>query len=200
MNPVRDLEKAVRDPAMVANLVVAEKLFPVDTLDADCASTGSIEEVRRVDHWPLVGRDDGPGRVAMARDRTYLRAPGRVVGDTIGSTRVTGGRRPIRWIKAEARGRIQIVPIDDVQYFEASCKYTRVVRATKCEVLIRMPIRNLLEGLDPLCFLQINRSVIVNLAYVEEAVKQASHLWVVLRDSDRRIRVSEHYRNWFRSM
>ena len=52
--------------------------------------------------------------------------------------------------------------VDDVAYFRADNKYTMVMTADG-EALLRKPIRELLDVLDPAMFKQIHRSTIVNL-------------------------------------
>jgi DNA-binding LytR/AlgR family response regulator len=61
---------------------------------------------------------------------------------------------------------IAIVPIDEVQYFEAADKYVRVLTASK-EYLIRTPIKDLLPQLDPQLFWQIHRSTVVRASAIE---------------------------------
>ena len=52
--------------------------------------------------------------------------------------------------------------VDDVLYFRADNKYT-VVMTADGESLLRKPIQDLLDVLDPAIFKQIHRSTIVNL-------------------------------------
>jgi DNA-binding LytR/AlgR family response regulator len=73
---------------------------------------------------------------------------------------------------------IAIVPIDEVQYFEAADKYVRVLTASK-EYLIRTPIKDLLPQLDAQVFWQIHRSTVV----------RASAIAAVHRDEAGRLRV-----------
>jgi DNA-binding LytR/AlgR family response regulator len=55
--------------------------------------------------------------------------------------------------------------LEDVAYFRADNKYTTVVTAAG-ESLLRTPLRELLEVLDPQHFRQIHRSTIVNMKAV----------------------------------
>lgn len=73
---------------------------------------------------------------------------------------------------------IAMVPIDEVQYFEAADKYVRVLTASK-EYLIRTPIKDLLPQLDAQVFWQIHRSTVV----------RASAIAAVHRDEAGRMRV-----------
>jgi DNA-binding LytR/AlgR family response regulator len=74
---------------------------------------------------------------------------------------------------------ITLVPVDDVQYFEAADKYVRVVTASK-EYVIRTPIKDLLPQLDAQVFWQIHRSTVV----------RASAIEAVRRDEAGKLRVS----------
>jgi DNA-binding LytR/AlgR family response regulator len=56
--------------------------------------------------------------------------------------------------------------VDEVLYFRASDKYTEAVTATERH-LVRTPLKELLERLDPHRFAQVHRSIIVNLPSVE---------------------------------
>jgi len=59
---------------------------------------------------------------------------------------------------------------DDVCYFQADSKYTRVVTAAE-ESLIRKPIKELCDELDPSSFWQIHRATIVNVHAVAGVVR-----------------------------
>lgn len=74
--------------------------------------------------------------------------------------RDTGG--PLRWIRASLGAAMKLIPTEDVLYFQAEDKYTKVVTADG-EALIKKPIKELYEALDPDTFWQIHRGTIVNL-------------------------------------
>ena len=83
------------------------------------------------------------------------------------SAQVTG--RSVQYLsrlQASVGQAIQLVPVDDILYCMSDDKYTRVQTAQK-EFLIRKPIRELVEELDPSVFLQIHRSTLVNLNAIE---------------------------------
>ena len=67
----------------------------------------------------------------------------------------------LKWIKASVGSTVRLIPVEEVIYFQSDEKYTRVVM-TDSEVLVRKPIKELLEELDPNRFWQIHRSTIVN--------------------------------------
>ena len=72
---------------------------------------------------------------------------------------------PLVWITASAGKETRLILVEDVAYFRADDKYT-VVMTADGEALIRKPIRDLLDALDPDVFKQIHRSTIVNLRAV----------------------------------
>ena len=69
---------------------------------------------------------------------------------------------PLKWIRASLGSAMQMIAVDDVVYFRAEDKYTKVV-TRDTEALIRTPIKDLYAELDPEAFWQIHRATIVNL-------------------------------------
>jgi DNA-binding LytR/AlgR family response regulator len=99
---------------------------------------------------------------------------------------------------------ITLVPIDDVQYFEAADKYVRVVTASK-EYVIRTPIKELLPQLDAQVFWQIHRSTVVRASAIEAVRRdEAGKLRVTLRaNTSERIEslaVSRLFAHMFKAM
>jgi DNA-binding LytR/AlgR family response regulator len=87
-----------------------------------------------------------------------------------------------------------------VCYFQADSKYTRVVTAGE-ESLIRKPIKELCDELDPACFWQIHRSTIVNVHAVAGVVRDLrGRTQVRLRRREELLPVSEGYVHLFRQM
>ena len=76
----------------------------------------------------------------------------------------------LRWIKASVGQTVRLIPVDEVVYFQADEKYTRVV-LDDAEVLIRKPIKELLEELDPKQFWQIHRATVVNTRAIAGVVR-----------------------------
>ena len=69
---------------------------------------------------------------------------------------------PLQWITASVGKDTRLILVEDVVYFRADAKYTAVVTA-EGEALIRKPIRELLDVLDPDAFKQVHRSTLVNM-------------------------------------
>lgn len=66
----------------------------------------------------------------------------------------------LQWVKASVGQTVRLIPVEEILYFQADDKYTRVV-LDDSEVLIRKPIKELLLELDPNRFWQIHRATIV---------------------------------------
>jgi DNA-binding LytR/AlgR family response regulator len=111
-----------------------------------------------------------------------------------------GSRGFLRWINASHGQAVRVITVDDVCYFQADSKYTRVVTAAE-ESLIRKPIKELCDELDPACFWQIHRSTIVNVHAVAGVVRDLrGRTQVRLRRREELLPVSEAYVHLFRQM
>ena len=86
---------------------------------------------------------------------------------------------PLQWIKASVGSQVRLIHVDDIHYFESDAKYTRVVTADG-EALIRMPLRQLADQLDPQWFWQVHRSSVVNLRHVASVVRVDENMEVIL--------------------
>jgi DNA-binding LytR/AlgR family response regulator len=73
---------------------------------------------------------------------------------------------PLAWITASTGNATRLIQVDDVLYFRADNKYTTVMTASG-EALLRKPIKELLEVLDPSVFKQVHRSTVVNLKAID---------------------------------
>ena len=125
-------------------------------------------------------------------------------------TQHIAGRRvgSLRWIRASKRtsdGELtQQISVADVLYVQADDKYTCVFArdgGSIQEWLIRVPLSELAEQLDPDDFTQIHRSVIVNMNAVAGTRRDLTgKLYVRLRDSPRELPVARQYLHLFRQM
>ena len=80
---------------------------------------------------------------------------------------------PLAWVTASVGKETRLILVDDVAYFRADNKYTAVITA-EGEALIRKPIRELLDELDPNVFKQIHRSTVVNMKAVAAVTRDDS--------------------------
>lgn len=75
---------------------------------------------------------------------------------------------PLTVIQASVGNDVDLVPVEEVIYFEAADKYVRVITAAR-EYLIRLSLRELLPRLDPVRFWQVHRSLVVQVREVAQA-------------------------------
>ncbi len=109
-------------------------------------------------------------------------------------------RSHLQWIKASVGNSVRLIPVEQVLYLRADAKYT-VVAWEGGEALIRTPIRELADALDPSCFVQIHRSAIVNLAQVDRFSHGPGDSGEVhLKGRAERLSVSRSYVHLFRQM
>jgi len=76
----------------------------------------------------------------------------------------------LQWIKASVGTNVRLIPVEQVVYLRSDEKYTLVVWEGG-EALIRKSIRELADELDPERFVQVHRSVIVNLHQVSQVAR-----------------------------
>jgi DNA-binding LytR/AlgR family response regulator len=106
----------------------------------------------------------------------------------------------LRWITASQGQKVRFITVDKVCYFQADNKYTMVMTADS-ELLIRRPIKELHEALDPQTFWQIHRSTLVNVNEIADVTRDMhGHLKVQLRSRKESLAVSEPYNHLFRQM
>lgn len=85
-------------------------------------------------------------------------------------------------------------------YFRADNKYTTVMTGDG-EALLRTPIRELLEVLDPAVFKQIHRSTIVNIKAIASIARDDTGKGIVrLRQRPETLTVSQPFMALFRNM
>lgn len=103
-----------------------------------------------------------------------------------------------RPIQASVGREVLLIPPDEVVYFEADQRYTRVVHQGG-DALIRTPLRELLTQLDPDQFWQIHRSVLVNSRCIARAIRVDEGTMVVtLRGRDEKLPVSRQFQALFK--
>ena len=107
---------------------------------------------------------------------------------------------PLVWITASTGKETRLIMVDDIAYFQADNKYT-VVMTAEGEALLRKPIRELLDVLDPVLFKQIHRSTIVNVNRIVSTQRDAmGRTSVKLKDCKTELPVSRAYAHLFRQM
>jgi len=106
----------------------------------------------------------------------------------------------LQWIKATVGQNLRLIPVSEVLFFQSDEKYTRVVTADT-EALIKTPIREIVDGVDPEVFWQIHRSTLVNvnaIAGVTRDFRGQAH--VKIKGRDESLVVSRIYSHLFKQM
>ena len=121
---------------------------------------------------------------------SQLKSPGQAAG------------RPsyLKWIQATVGQAIQMIPVEDVLFFISDEKYTRVQTPT-VEALIRKPIKELVDELDPERFWQIHRSTLVAVNAIAGVTRDFRGRQIVaVKGHSQKLEVSRSYTQLFKGM
>ena len=103
-------------------------------------------------------------------------------------------------IKAQHGTGIKLIPVSDIYFFKAEDKYT-IVKTLTGESLIKKPIKQLEEELDPDKFWRIHRTSIINISRINKVEKSFTNQYLVkMNDINEFLTVSRSYSNLFRQM
>ena len=106
----------------------------------------------------------------------------------------------LSWLQASVGQSIQMVSVDDVLFCVSDDKYTRV-QTLKQEFLIRKPIKELVEELDPKVFWQIHRSTLVSVKAIAGVQRdERGRQEVLIKGRTDRLVVSRSASQLFRGM
>jgi DNA-binding LytR/AlgR family response regulator len=115
-----------------------------------------------------------------------------------------GTREPLRWIRAQAGRIVRLIPTDDVDYLRSDAKYTLVAwhdGGKPAEAIVRTPLKDLLEQLDPDQFAQVHRSVVVHLRAISHVKRHDNETAEIhLKGRSDVLPVSRNYVHLFRQM
>jgi DNA-binding LytR/AlgR family response regulator len=140
--------------------------------------------------------------VARLKERLAAGAPP-VLEDLVEklAARLAGkGNDYLKWVKASVGQSVRLIPVEDILFFQSDEKYTRVVTA-EGEVLIRKPIKELLDELDPEKFWQVHRATVVNvdaIASVRRGMKDQAEIG--LKGCAETLVVSRNFTHLFKQM
>ena len=111
-----------------------------------------------------------------------------------------GAPQYLQWIQATVGQAIQMIPVDDVLFFISDEKYTRVQTA-QVEALIRKPIKELVDEIDPQLFWQIHRSTLVNVKAIAGVTRDFRGRQIVsVKGHPEKLEVSRSYTGLFKGM
>jgi DNA-binding LytR/AlgR family response regulator len=120
--------------------------------------------------------------------------------DLVQARMTPGAKQGIKWITASVGNSMKMFSIDEVLFFQAQDKYTRVVTADN-EGHIRTPLKELLAALDSETFWQVHRGVIVRVGAIRAIEKDADgKLRLSVRGHPEVLPVSSAFQYRFRGM
>ena len=109
-------------------------------------------------------------------------------------------RSHLQWIQASVGQQLRLIPTAEVLFFTSDEKYTRVQTET-LEALIRKPIKELIDELDPEQFWQIHRGTIVNAKAIAGVTRDfRGRQLVLLKGHTEKLEVSRNYTHLFKQM
>jgi len=138
---------------------------------------------------------------AISRVRERLDATPAHLGGLLDALREQAPKRShLRWINASQGQNVRLITADEVCYFKADNKYTLVVTAD-AESLIRKPIKELIDELDPEVFWPIHRGTVVNVNAIALAHRKLSGQYELrLKARRETLTVSEPFAYRFKQM
>lgn len=102
-------------------------------------------------------------------------------------------------ISARLRGEIQLIPINDILFFQADQKYVNV-KHKDGEVLIEEPLKQLEQELGD-SFVRIHRNALVNKSYITGLIKNnEGHLLMTVRHTEQTLEVSRRHASEIRKL
>ena len=106
----------------------------------------------------------------------------------------------LQWIQASIGQDLRMIPVEEILFFRSDEKYT-CVQTEKYEALIRKPVRDLAEELDPALFWQIHRATLVNVNAIEGVTRdiRGRHL-VMIKGRPEKLEVSRSFLHLFKQM
>ncbi len=106
----------------------------------------------------------------------------------------------LQWIQASIGSDLRMIPVEEILFFRSDEKYT-CVQTEKFEALIRKPVRDLAEELDPSLFWQIHRATLVNVNAIEGVTRdiRGRHL-VMIKGRPDKLEVSRSFLHLFKQM
>ncbi|GLR14322.1 DNA-binding response regulator [Chitinimonas prasina] len=106
----------------------------------------------------------------------------------------------LRWIQASVGNSIRMISTREILFFRAEDKYTRV-QTEGFEALIRKPIKELADELDPDEFWQIHRAILVRVDAIDQVSRDFRGQQIVqMKGNNEKLEVSRSFNNLFKQM
>lgn len=112
---------------------------------------------------------------------------------------------PLRWIRAQSGQTLRLIPVDAIDYIRSDAKYTVVAWRSDTgqpgEATVRTPLKELLAQLDANLFVQVHRSIVVNLRAISHVTRRDNETAEIhLKHRQEVLPVSRSYVHLFRQM
>jgi DNA-binding LytR/AlgR family response regulator len=147
--------------------------------------------------------------VARLQDRLRAAQPAHDIDALLEqlAARLDKDRRPepLRWLRVSLGASLRVVAVDDIDFLRSEEKYTLVgwrgEGGKPGEGLIRTPLKELAGQLDAAHFVQVHRSVVVNLRAISHVTRGANETADIhLKGRPEVLPVSRSYLHLFRQM
>ena len=112
---------------------------------------------------------------------------------------------PLRWIRASIGQELRLISVEQIDFLRSDEKYTRIAwhgdMGKAGEALIRTPLKELVSQLDGNHFVQVHRSVVVNLRAISHVTRGDNETASIhLKGRNEVLPVSRSYLHHFRQM
>ncbi|CDG84531.1 LytR/AlgR family response regulator transcription factor [Janthinobacterium agaricidamnosum] len=145
-------------------------------------------------------------QITVDRLKTRLARPGAELNSSVTAMlsqlaeKIVAKPTYLQWIQASIGQDLRMIPVEEILFFRSDEKYT-CVQTAKYEALIRKPVRDLAEELDPSLFWQIHRATLVNVNAIEGVTRdiRGRHL-VLIKGKPDKLEVSRSFLHLFKQM
>jgi DNA-binding LytR/AlgR family response regulator len=119
--------------------------------------------------------------------------------------RAAPGPAPLRWLRASVGPTVRLIAVDDIDFLRSDEKYTLIAwrgdGGAPAEALIRTPLKELAAQMDASQFVQVHRSVVVNLRSIGHVTRGANETADIhLKGRREVLPVSRSYLHLFKQM
>ena len=115
------------------------------------------------------------------------------------------GPPPLAFLRASIGATVRMIAVDEIDFLRAEEKYTAIAwrgdQGRPGDTVIRTPLKELIEQLDPAQFAQVHRSVVVNLRSIGHVTRGANETADIhLKGRGEVLPVSRTYLHLFKQM
>lgn len=112
---------------------------------------------------------------------------------------------PLRWVKAMVGQALHMIPVESIDFFRSDEKYTLIAwrneEGKASEALLRTSLKELFDQLDAADFVQVHRSVVVNMNRVSHVIRGENETATVhMKGRPDKLPVSRTFLHHFKQM